>query len=226
MTVFTDKAKAYIPRLMKDLNITETQAAGIFGNLGTETGGFTALQEIKPTIAGSKGGLGWMQWTGMKLPNGRRIKFENWCKVNNLSPTSDEANYRYLVLETNTDESHSLVQLRKTTTLESATETFMAQNLRPGVPNLSSRINYAKQAQLAVHDIKKEVQQNTAVVGAVVGGLGTAAVTPPHVWPWIVGGVIVALIVGLTGLHIYHEHKKQEIIVTPEVIKKGKKKNG
>src|SRR5258706_3609441 len=59
MTIFTDKAVRYIPRLQVDLGITREQACGIFGNLGTETGGFTALQEIKPTVAGSRGGYGW-----------------------------------------------------------------------------------------------------------------------------------------------------------------------
>lgn len=29
-----------------------------------ERGGFTLLQEQKPTVAGSKGSFGWYQWTG------------------------------------------------------------------------------------------------------------------------------------------------------------------
>lgn len=222
MTVFTDKAKVYIPRLMKDLSITEVQACGIFGNLGAETGGFTALQEIKPTVAGSKGGYGWMQWTGP-----RRRKYEAWCKTNNLNPASDEANYRYLVQETNTDEVHSLVQLRKTTTLEAATETFMAQNLRPGVKNLPARINYAKQAQLAVHTNKAEAKQSTTVAGTVGGGVIACAATPTHYWPWIIGITAVVLTASLIGLYIYDEHKKNTIIATPEVVAtKGKKTNG
>lgn len=221
MTIFTDKAKVYVPRLMKDLNLTKEQAAGIFGNIGGETGGFTALQEKRPIIAGSKGGYGWLQWTGP-----RRKKYEAWCKANALDAAADETNYKYLVQETNTDEAHSLIQLRKTTTIEAATETFMSQNLRPGIPNLPARINYAKQAALAVQDEKKEIHQNTAVTGTVIGGVVAATVTPPHVWPWIAAAVIVAIIVGLVGLHFYHEHQKQEIIATPVVVKKGNKKNG
>lgn len=223
MTVFTDKAKVYIPRLMKDLNITQVQACGIFGNLGTETGGFTALQEIKPTVSGSKGGLGWMQWTGMKLPNGRRVKFENWCQINKLNPMSDEANYRYLVKETLTDEIHSLDQLRKTTTVEAATETFMALNLRPGKPNLPSRLSYAKQAQLAMQDVKKDTATTGALVGPVIGGAIATAATPVNYWPWIIGGTIVAIIVAAVGVHIYHEKKKHEIVMAPVAVKKGTK---
>lgn len=220
MTIFTDKAKVYVPRLQKDLSITEIQACGIFGNLGAETGGFTALQEIKPTVAGSRGGYGWMQWTGP-----RRKKYEAWCKTNGLSPASDESNYKYLVHETMTDEVHSLVQLRKTTTLESATETFMKQNLRPGIPNLAGRINYAKQAQLAVQGVKKETKQDAAVVGPVAAGIGACAVTPTHYWPWIIGGSLVAIVIALVGVHLYHEHQKNEIITAPAVVK-GKKTNG
>src|SRR6267154_369909 len=139
MTVFTDKAKVYVPRLMKDLAVKDFQACGIFGNIGGETGGFVALQEKKPTVAGSAGGYGWLMWTGP-----RRRKFTMWCKAQNMDPASDEANYQYLVKETLTDEAHSLAQLKKTTTLEAATETFMLQNLRPGIPNLQGRIDWIK----------------------------------------------------------------------------------
>lgn len=220
MTVFTDKAKVYMPRLMKDLVLTKEQAAGIFGNIGGETGGFAALQEKKPTVAGSKGGYGWLQWTGP-----RRKKFEAWCKTNSLNPAADETNYRYLIEETLTDEGHSLIQLRKTKTIEAATETFMSQNLRPGIPNLAGRINYAKQAALAVQDVKKDTAQNTTVAGAIVVGTGTVLATPHHMWPWILGGTFVVMIVSMIAVHFYHEHQKQEIIATP-VATKGKKTNG
>src|ERR1044072_3914610 len=127
MSVFTEKAKKYVPRLMADLQITRIQACGIFGNIGTETGGLMLLQEINPVVKGSKGGYGWSQWTGV-----RRRKYETWCKNNYLEPASDEANYRYLVKETKDDELASLNGLKKTTTLEAATETWMLLNLRPG----------------------------------------------------------------------------------------------
>lgn len=211
MTVFTDKAKVYLPRLMKDLNLTKEQASGIFGNIGGETGGFAALQEKRPTIAGSKGGYGWLQWTGP-----RRRKYEAWCKANVLDAAADETNYKYIVQETSTDEAHSLLQLRKTSTIEAATETFMLQNLRPGVPNLPARINYAKQVALAVQDVKKENHQSAVVVGGLAGAAGAAVATPPHLWPWIIGAAVIALIIGIVVVHFYHEHQKQEIITPKE----------
>jgi hypothetical protein len=154
MALFEDKSKIYVPRLMQDLSITREQACGIMGNIGGETGGFTALQEKKPTVKGSRGGYGWMQWTGP-----RRKKYEAWAAQNNLNPATDEANYRYLVQETMTDELHSLIQLRKTSTVEAATETFMLQNLRPGVPNLKGRVTWANRADDATKVLKQEQKE-------------------------------------------------------------------
>lgn len=204
MTTFTDKAKVYIPRLMKDLNITRIQACGIFGNIGGETGGFAALQERKPTIAGSKGGYGWLQWTGP-----RRTKYEAWAKAQNLDVSKDETNYVYLVKETSTDEVHSLIQLRKTTTIEASTETFMLQNLRPGKPNLPGRIDWAKRAEVASQVITTptEPKISTAVVVATTGAVVAtqAHTTHPHLWPWVLGATILVGIVGWIVIHIYRK---------------------
>jgi hypothetical protein len=207
MTIFSDKVKTYNPRLMKDLAITSDQACGIWGNIGAETGGFKALQEIAPTVKGSRGGYGWMQWTGP-----RRKKFEAWCADKQVAPASDEANYEYLVKETLTDEVHSLVQLRKTTSVETATETFMKLNLRPGVTNLPARLNYAKQAALAVHEKSSAVRENTTVGAVVVGTAGTMAVTPHHHWPLIIIAGVMTLLIGAIAVTWYNSRKEQNII--------------
>lgn len=203
MTIFTDKAVSYIPRLQVDLGITREQACGIFGNLGTETGGFTALQEKAPTIAGSRGGYGWMQWTGP-----RRRKYEAWCKANNLNATVDETNYKYLVQETKTDEAHSLAQLKKTTTLASATETFMRQNLRPGAPHLENRIEWAKKAYAATEGSGAGA---TAAGGAIIAAGGaTVASNPGYEWLWIVVGVAAVIAVIGFALHWINKRKQHE----------------
>lgn len=214
MTIFTDKVKAYHPRLIKDLSITSNQGCGIWGNIGAETGGFTALQEIKPTVKGSRGGFGWMQWTGP-----RRKKFEAWCVEKKLNPASDEANYQYLVQETLTDEAHSLVQLRKTTTVEAATETFMKQNLRPGIPNLPGRLNYAKQAAIAVNEKSNDNKQAGTAGVIAMGTAGTMVVTEPRHWGWIIATGIGALVIGILAVDWYHNSQKDQIILN----KKGAK---
>lgn len=206
MTIYTDKARAYVPRLMKDLSITRTRSCGIFGNIGGETGGFASLQENKPVIAGSRGGYGWLQWTGP-----RRRKYEAWCKSNRLDPAADETNYLYLVQETRTDEKHSLEQLNKTETLEAATETFMSQNLRPGKPNLSGRIEWAKKAYVATEPAITPAPSKvgTAIVVATTGAVVASQAQPthPHLLPWIIGGTIVAGLVAWFLIHFYRKNK-------------------
>lgn len=212
MSIFTDKAKIYVPRLMKDLQISRVQACGIFGNIGTETGGFLHLQEISPVVKGSKGGYGWFQWTGP-----RRRKYEAWCKMQGLDAASDEANYKYIVKETSTDEMHSLAQLKKTTTVEAATETFMAQNLRPGVKHLENRIKWARIAEEAT---RVPVEETAVVAGPAVVATGVAVADPVN-WHWYLLGAIGAMIVGW----LFVKMIKEKEAVQPEVVstKKGKK---
>lgn len=151
MTKFEEKVTKYTNRLMQDLSIQQHHAFGIWGNLGTETGGFVHLQELKPVVAGSRGGYGWMQWTGP-----RRKAYEAWAKERNLNVADDETNYRYLVHETLTKEHKSLDLLKKTTSVRAATETFMLKNLRPGVPHLDARLRWAYKAQAAYNKQKQE----------------------------------------------------------------------
>lgn len=190
MAKFEDTVRKYNERMKKDLQLKDVHTCGIWGNIGTETAGLTKLQEIKPLVKGSKGGYGWSQWTGP-----RRRKYEAWCKQHNMLPADDESNYRYLIHETLTDEWKSVAQLRKTTTIEAATETWMKLNLRPGIPHLDSRYRWARKAADAL-----KVKTGTAVAGAIVA-TGTAAAvtvayTPTNYLPYIFGGIAIAAIVG------------------------------
>jgi Phage tail lysozyme len=62
--------------LNKDFDLAEHQVVDILGNLGEECNGFTAMQEEKPLVPGSRGGYGWAQWTGS-----RRVKFEVFVAI-------------------------------------------------------------------------------------------------------------------------------------------------
>lgn len=133
--------------LMAEFGLTKEQAAGIVGNIGYESIGFSTLQEIEPSVSGSRGGYGWAQWTGP-----RRRAFEGWCEEQGLKPWSDEANYGYLVFELNYTQQHVIEQLHKTTTLEAAVFTVGAIFERPGgttpsyLPGFDGRLGYAKKA--------------------------------------------------------------------------------
>jgi hypothetical protein len=83
-----------VRRLAADLDLPLPNAAGVVGNLGYESAGFTKLQEIRPLVRGSRGGFGWAQWTGP-----RRDRFEEWCAAHDLEAVSDEANYGFLIEE-------------------------------------------------------------------------------------------------------------------------------
>jgi hypothetical protein len=142
-TVFEQKAPDIARKLMADVGLTVAQACGILGNLGHESAGFTAMQEMRP-VAGM-GGYGWAQWTGP-----RRRAFEQWCKTNRLNINSDEANYGFLKHELLTTEARSIVELKKTQTIEDATLTFERTFERAGVKAEASRIKYAKRAFVAL----------------------------------------------------------------------------
>lgn len=122
--------------LMRDFDLTPAQAAGVVGNLDHESGGFASLQEIDPTVEGSRGGYGYAQWTGP-----RRRAFESWATENGLDPTSYEANYGFLKHElTATPEGAVIDKLRGTSSTDEAARVFSETFLRPGIPHMDSRV--------------------------------------------------------------------------------------
>jgi hypothetical protein len=135
------------PRLMRDLGLTDVQAAGLLGNLGHESGGFRDLQEIAPTVAGSRGGWGLAQWTGP-----RRDAMEAWCRTHGLDPSAPEAGYGYLCVELRTTEAPALAALRQAATLEAATEAVCRRFERPGIVALPSRLAWARRALAALRE--------------------------------------------------------------------------
>jgi len=126
--------------LEETLGLTKEQAAGFVANLDHETLGFKFMQEIKPTVKGSKGGYGFAQWTGS-----RRKAFEAWAQKNNAPINSYEANFGYLIHEIrNTPEGRFMKDLEKTTTAKEAARVVSEKYLRPGKPNLKSRFDKAE----------------------------------------------------------------------------------
>lgn len=140
--LFRQKAPGVMQDLMDDFGLTLDQAAGVLGNIGVECAGFRTMQEIKPIVAGSKGGWGWCQWTGP-----RRRAFEAWCKANGFDNLSDDAaNYGFLKHELETTEKNALKHLRKTLSLRDATRSFMEKFERPGIKHFDRRLNWAREA--------------------------------------------------------------------------------
>lgn len=115
-------------RLAGDLGISREAAAGIVGNLASETGNFQYMQEIEPVVPGSRGGAGWAMWTGP-----RRKDFERFTGGDTSSP---EANYAYLVHDLKNNYPQVLEQLRQTNNPLQAAKIIHDQFLIPGVPHL------------------------------------------------------------------------------------------
>lgn len=145
---------------MRDFpGLTENDCFAICGNLGHESAGFTAFQEIKPTVAGSAGGWGWAQWTGMKPPSGRRYLFNKWCAEQHIADLkSYEANYGFLRHELRGSEKGAITSIKKVQPkADEKPDDFLRRKVvafevvfeRAGVKHYDSRLTWAKRARAA-----------------------------------------------------------------------------
>jgi hypothetical protein len=139
---FTSVVTTYGPKLAQEFDLDNESVAAVFGNLAHESGAFRLLQEIRPTVKGSRGGYGWPQWTGP-----RRRAYEAWCSTQKLNPASDDANYGYLVKELKDDYHKAFPRnLVIQHTLYSKVVAFERLYERAGVRAYKSRYAYAKRA--------------------------------------------------------------------------------
>lgn len=135
---FKAVAPKYMQKLIDDFQLTVLDASAVFGNAGYESNGFTNLQEIKP-IGGGRGGYGWFQWTGP-----RRREFEAYCKRNNLDPSNNESNYKFLFVELTTTEKNSIPKLKSASTLKDKVVAFEESFERAGVKRYDERLKWAE----------------------------------------------------------------------------------
>lgn len=162
---FGSKAPQIMSKLMNDFGLTKEQAAGIVGNLGHETGGFSLMQEKNP-LGGGRGGFGWAQWTGS-----RRREFEAYCKANGLDPRSDEANYGFLKQELSTNYKGAISAVKATDSVGDATRVFESTYEKAGVKNMGSRYNYANQALAGFNNPVGESMKGDIGGGRFSGGM-------------------------------------------------------
>lgn len=173
---FDAKAPGIMANLMKDLNLSKEQAAGILGNLGHESAGMTAYQEGNPR-GGGRGGAGWAQWTGP-----RRRAFEAWSASKGLDPRSDDANYGFLKHELGTTHKGALASLRRQNTVDGATVDFERTYEAAGVKHYGSRLGYARKAfngpsapsQVIGGSVGTEAASNVADNASKLVGLGSS----------------------------------------------------
>lgn len=135
---FRATAPHYMKLLRADFGLSLEDAAAVFGNLGHESLGLTVLQEINPTVKGSRGGTGWAQWTGP-----RRRAFEAWCKKHGKDPAADDTNYAYLFVELKGGEKGAITKTKTAPTLDAKVVAFEKAFLRAGVKHYPSRKRWA-----------------------------------------------------------------------------------
>lgn len=194
---FRAVAPAYMRRLLSDFPALDGQgAAAIFGNLGHESLGFTKLQEMKPTVKGSRGGWGWAQWTGP-----RRRAFEAYCARTGKDPASDEANYAYLFVELKGiegTEAGAIARVVSATGLQAKVEAFEKAFLRAGVKHYESRLQWARIAVDALREADEAVAPIPRPAPSEPDPSDAIAPLPDEKpgrfkW-WIIGGIAVAAV--------------------------------
>lgn len=145
ITTFVSKAPTYMGLLMKDFGFDKLDAAAVMGNLGHESNGLTAFQEVSP-IGGGRGGFGWAQWTGA-----RRDAFEAYCKRNGKNPKSDDANYGWLFVELKGPESGAVPKTKSAVGLEAKVKAFEQsfERAHKDYKHYDSRVKWAQRALAA-----------------------------------------------------------------------------
>lgn len=153
MSKFERDAPWAMDKLIADFGFSVEDAAAIMGNAGHESAGFEKMQEMKPTVKGSRGGYGWFQWTGP-----RRRAFEAYCERNKLDINSREANYAFLFVELKGDEKAAVPKTKAAVGLNAKTKAFELAFERAGVKHYPSRYEWAVKA-LRIYQNRKPVQK-------------------------------------------------------------------
>jgi len=156
---FTATVMLLMTTLMNDFGLTDFQAAGVVGNLGHESEGFTILHEIGQRPG--SGGYGWGQWTGS-----RRRAFLWWCETHHLDWRSDEANLSYMTHELDGAYHEAVLAVARSATIDAATTVFEKVFERAGVPALQSRLEWARAALDAYRAAQPKAAWRAALAAA------------------------------------------------------------
>lgn len=124
---------------LKARGVPQTQAIGIVANMIAESGLNPGINEISPTVAGSRGGYGLNQWTGP-----RRRQFEAFAKDRGASLSDVDTQLDFTVWELANTEKAAGSALASTKTPEEAARVYSERFLRPGIPHLDSRLSHAR----------------------------------------------------------------------------------
>jgi hypothetical protein len=212
---YRERAGALTNQLAKDLNLTPTQAAGIVGNLGFESGGLQPGIHEKGVPA-NQGGVGFAQWTGP-----RRREFEAWAAANKLDPKSDAANVGFLEYELKGKYAPFVARLRNTKTLEEATR-LTHQKYETPADVLSgtyasgpARLRFAEKA---IDATAPQVASNTPLVPGVMNAPAPMPAQAAGARAQVTGGPPVS---GSVDVTITHKNPPPGAVVTASATGDG-----
>lgn len=137
-------AQQWVSHLQQDLGISESQAKGIVANLWHESGGMNSGINQGGQIGApssnnaddNANGYGIAQWGGV-----RKEGLINYANEHGIDPSSQAANYGYLVQELRGSQSSALSAVKGTSSPEEATKAFCDAFEKPSDPQLQSRLN-------------------------------------------------------------------------------------
>lgn len=115
-------------------------AQGMVANYKAESGLNPGINEINPTVAGSRGGYGLYQLTGP-----RRRAYEAWASEQGRALDDPYAQMDYNLQEFQTTERPAYEALMATDNAEDAARVMSERFLRPGIPNMDHRLSYARE---------------------------------------------------------------------------------
>ena len=116
--------------------LPEHVARGILANMMVESRLDPGINEIAPTVPGSRGGYGLNQWTGP-----RRRQYEAFAEQRGSSLDDLDTQLDFTLWELQNTEKSAAGNLMAAPDAEAAARIYSDQFLRPGVPNMSARLN-------------------------------------------------------------------------------------
>ncbi len=113
-------------------------AQGIVANMIAESSLNPGINEISPTVPGSRGGYGLNQWTGP-----RRVQFEAFARDRGASLDDLDTQLDFTLWELQNTERRAGDALAGTESATDAARVYSNQFLRPGIPHMDTRLGNA-----------------------------------------------------------------------------------
>lgn len=115
-------------------------AQGVTARLNGESGLNPGINEINPTVEGSRGGYGLAQWTGP-----RRVQYEAFAADRGADIADPETQLDFLMWENANTEKEAWAKVLQAPDAVTAAEMFTKHWERPGKPHLGATLDTARQ---------------------------------------------------------------------------------